>query len=97
MIQVTIKRNQDQFSLIVTGHAGFNDYGRDIVCAAVSILLEHTSNHLTDAVVKDDGIRYELMAMITDNVDQAFVSALKDTLCLISGSYPKNLSVSVEG
>ena len=97
MIQATIKRNQDQFSLIVTGHAGFNDYGRDIVCAAVSILLEHTANHLANAVVKDDGARYGLKAVITDNVDQAFVLALKDTLCLISGSYPKNLSVSFEG
>ena len=96
MIQVKINSRQKQVNFVVTGHAGFADYGYDIVCSAVSVLLMHTANHLSKADISDDGKRYELAATMTNEVDQAFVSALQDTLALIAGSYPKNLRVVYE-
>ena len=97
MIQATLKRSQKQVNISISGHAGFAPYGKDIVCSAVSVLMQHTASHLSKANVIDDGKHYELTADIQNDIDEAFVSALQDTLSLIAGSYPKNFSLIIEG
>lgn len=37
-------------SFVLTGHAGFADAGKDIICAGVSALVLNTVNSLTDLV-----------------------------------------------
>lgn len=53
MIKITIKRSSDQYKEFqICGHAEYDDYGSDIVCASISILAIHTVNALdtfTDA------------------------------------------------
>ncbi len=53
MIKITIKRDSKQYrEFQVCGHAEFDDYGNDIVCASISILTISTVNALdafTDA------------------------------------------------
>ena len=48
MIKITVKRNENGVcnSVHVNGHAGYDEYGRDIVCAAVSILVINTINSI---------------------------------------------------
>ena len=48
MIKITVKRNEKGIcnGVHVSGHAGYDDYGRDIVCAAVSILVINTINSI---------------------------------------------------
>ena len=48
MIKITVKRNENGICnrVHVNGHAGYDDYGRDIVCAAVSILVINTINSI---------------------------------------------------
>ncbi|MCR5546227.1 MAG: ribosomal-processing cysteine protease Prp [Lachnospiraceae bacterium] len=47
MITVTIFRKENQITGIKSiGHAGYADYGQDIVCAAVSVLLINTMNSI---------------------------------------------------
>ena len=48
MIKITVKRNENGIcnSVHVSGHAGYDEYGRDIVCAAVSILVINTINSI---------------------------------------------------
>ncbi len=50
MIQVTVTRNEkgSYKSLQVKGHAGFDKKGRDIVCAAVSMLVINTINAMEE-------------------------------------------------
>ena len=62
MIEIEIIRKGDRIiSLTSKGHAGYADYGQDIVCAAVSVLVINTVNSLeafTDdqfEVREDDG------------------------------------------
>lgn len=38
MIEIHFKKNEDEISLCSKGHAGFAEYGQDIVCAGVSAL-----------------------------------------------------------
>lgn len=41
MIEIKIEMNNDKIikELIIKGHGNYDDYGKDIVCAAVSILV----------------------------------------------------------
>lgn len=50
MIQVTVARNGkgEYKSFEVKGHAGFDKKGRDIVCAAVSMLVINTINAMEE-------------------------------------------------
>ena len=47
MIQISIIRHNSEYSCIKAfGHAEYDDYGKDIVCAAVSVLVINTANSL---------------------------------------------------
>ncbi|MCM1386458.1 MAG: ribosomal-processing cysteine protease Prp [Bacillus sp. (in: Bacteria)] len=52
MITVTFHKTKagEYQDFICSGHAGFNDYGKDIVCAAVSVLVINTVNSLDELV-----------------------------------------------
>jgi hypothetical protein len=62
MITATVIKNNDNYrSFICEGHAGYDDSGKDVVCAAVSMLVINTGNSLealTDNNVRgvDDGV-----------------------------------------
>ena len=47
MIQISIIRHNNEYSQIKAfGHAEYDDYGKDIICAAVSVLIINTANSL---------------------------------------------------
>ena len=47
MIQISIIRHNNEYSQIKAfGHAEYDNYGKDIVCAAVSVLIINTANSL---------------------------------------------------
>lgn len=61
MINVLVKKKDDDFiSISLKGHANFDDYGKDIVCASVSVLVINTINSIekfTDdkiEIIKDE-------------------------------------------
>ena len=47
MIQILISKHNGEYSkLEAFGHAEYDDYGKDIVCSAVSVLIINTANSL---------------------------------------------------
>ncbi len=47
MIQISIIRHNNEYSQIKAfGHAEYDDYGKDIICSAVSVLVINTANSL---------------------------------------------------
>ena len=51
MISVTIvKSNHKIVTIEATGHSGYAESGKDIVCSAISVLLESLINGLTEVV-----------------------------------------------
>lgn len=38
MIEISYKQDNGKHNIQITGHAGYGEYGQDIVCAAVSML-----------------------------------------------------------
>ena len=65
MINVIIKRDKDKIEkgIEIKGHAGYGEYGQDIICAAVSSLAlnmansveEFTDDHFEGSVSDDGG------------------------------------------
>ena len=65
MIKVIIKRDKDKVAkgIEIKGHAGYGEYGQDIICAAVSSLAlnmansveEFTDDHFEGSVSDDGG------------------------------------------
>ena len=66
MINVIIKRDKDKVAkgIEIKGHAGYGEYGQDIICAAVSSLAlnmansveEFTDDHFEGSVSDDGGL-----------------------------------------
>lgn len=95
MITVTKAKN----CITVKGHAGYGEYGRDIVCSAVSVLtynLQESINRLTDDAV---GFCYASgEAVISFGDVSAAAELLIDSFIvgieLLSYSYPDNVELT---
>lgn len=97
MIKVSINSNK----IVITGHAGFDDYGKDIVCASVSSIVITSVNLALR--INSDSIKYEslkdklLIEVLSDNdiikkiIDNMI--SLLDELCT---QYPKNIKIVKE-
>lgn len=55
---VFYKKNDKYFGFSLNGHAGYADYGKDIVCSAVSALAFNTVNSIKR--LTDDHVIYEV-------------------------------------
>lgn len=62
MIKVNLyrKSNNELLGFNVSGHAEFDESGKDIVCAAVSMLTYNTIDTFTDILSLDDFINFEI-------------------------------------
>lgn len=96
MIKVVYSSN----SLIVTGHANYDDYGKDIVCASVSSLITCTVNGIyslnkNSILYKDDSNMIEIKILDDENALKLFnnlILMLKD----LAKDYPKNIKIESE-
>lgn len=61
MIQVKLLRSGDSdLGFEIKGHAGSAEYGRDLVCAAVSSIVTYIINSLVEAADMGDDLEYKL-------------------------------------
>ena len=92
---IKIKYNTD--SLELSGHADFADYGKDIVCAAVSTLLTCSVNNIysidkESINYKDDGNKIRIEILKNDYSKLIFnnlILMLKE----LANDYPKNIKI----
>lgn len=108
-IKLFTNKNNDLYKISVKGHANYDDYGKDIVCAATTIYLINTINSLIEIVKIDDQIKYNVKEGLVDleiNYDNLDKSKLHDVRLLIKSfelailsiekEYPKNIVISKE-
>ena len=112
MIEVRVMRtvwNDDKISYEVKakGHAGAGKYGQDIVCAAVSVLMQTLANEVEEAaragtvalgaVAHGDGwMKVEVTPTREScNMVEAWVELVKDGLDALAESYPENVELVV--
>lgn len=102
MIRVQVKRqgNNEIISFAVKGHAGYAPHGEDIVCAAVSALVQTTVLGIAENIglepevtVKDGYLGCELPAMNEKEKELVYllVEVMLTGLREIKKQYPKYL------
>ena len=94
MIKVVYSSN----SLIVTGHANYDDYGKDIVCSACSSIVITTVNGILalkkgslDYLVSKKGMTINVK--IDDETTQILLNNMVSLLRELEGNYPNNIEV----
>lgn len=95
MIKVDIKDNS---KIIITGHANYDEYGKDIVCASVSSIVITTINGILE--IDKDAINYEdldnkiMLEVIKDN--EIVLKLIKNMIYMLEAlekDYPKNIKI----
>ena len=105
MISVFLFRGEDGFSACrISGHSGQAEAGRDIVCAAVSILgctcvnaLESVCGVVPLIEENDDGVLGFRLPETTPEENakaQILMGALKQGLSDLAEEYPRNITLS---
>ncbi len=93
-----IKVNINKDNIVITGHAKYDDYGKDIVCASASSIVISTIN----AILKFDNaaISYEedkdklvINILKKDEITKKLIGNMVDMLNELSNQYPKNIKV----
>ena len=96
---IKVKINED--SIIIKGHANFDDYGKDIVCAAVSSIVTASVNDMhivspNGLSYEDDGSAIKIEIIKYDDLLYKLLNNLKELLTDLSLDYPKNIKVERE-
>ena len=97
MIKVKIGFN----SITISGHAGFADYGKDIVCASASSIITASVNDMMtvnkEAVLySDDGNIIKIELIKQDDLVNKLFANLKALLNSLEKDYPENIKIESE-
>ena len=94
MIKVIIENNKIE----VSGHANYDDYGKDIVCASVSSIVITTINGIIE--IDEEAILYEedknkikIEIKKEDKVIKKLINNMVFMLESLEKDYPKNIKI----
>jgi len=101
MIKVNIIKNNDQFKeLTINGHALYDDYGKDIVCAAVSSTVITTINGI---LLINDFIDYQeqkdkitIKVIYQDEITTKLLTNMVNNLTELSKDYKDNIKIMIK-
>ena len=101
MIKVNVKKqNNKVYEIVIKGHAGYGEAGKDIVCAAVSSMAITTVN----AIIRlDESIDYEeksgllkIRVLKDTEVNEKLLDNLVNMLSELVIQYPENIEIRNE-
>ena len=95
MINVKVTKK----NISILGHANYDEYGKDIVCAAVSSIVlcsvEAISKFDINAVdIKESNNKLEIIINKNDDITQKLISNMLDCLNELEKKYPKNIQIN---
>ena len=95
MIKISIKDDE----IIISGHANYEDYGKDIVCASISTIAITTINAIIefdntsiDVEEKDGYLKINILKH-TKEVD-TLISNMNKLFSELELKYPKNIKIN---
>ena len=99
MIKVRITKDQDIYKkVVITGHAKYDDHGKDIVCSAASSIATTTINGILS--LNKDSLSYEnsekglfITINSSDETTQTLVDNMINLLKELEENYPTNVNV----
>lgn len=94
MIKIKVKDDK----IIITGHAGFDDYGKDIVCASVSSIIITTVNgimKLNSEVIdfNQEQDKLEIKVLKYTKESDILIKNMLDLLEELELKYSKNIKI----
>lgn len=99
MIKVSVtKKNQQIQEVSIQGHAMYDDFGKDIVCAAVSSCVITTVNGILEIdkdwiLAKQDSKGVLIQVQNSSDVCQTLLANMISLLEELHDQYPKNLKM----
>ncbi len=99
MIKVSVtKKNQQIQEVSIRGHAMYDDFGKDIVCAAVSSCVITTVNGILEIdkdwiLAKQDSKGVLIQVQNSSDVCQSLLANMISLLEELHDQYPKNLKI----
>ena len=101
MIKVKLTKNGDCLNKItISGHANYDEFGKDIVCASVSSTVITTINILLS--LDKDSISYDntkgliIDILKDDDTTKKIINVLVSNLLKLERAYPKNIQIKEE-
>lgn len=102
MIHIKLKKRKNFYEeIIFQGHALYDDYGKDIVCAGVSAIMTTTINGIIR--LKQEALKYhqkedefEIQILSKDEVTQKLMENMICLLEELANNYPKNIQIESE-
>jgi hypothetical protein len=98
MIKVKVIKESSFKKVIIEGHALYDDFGKDIVCAAASSIVTTTVNACIK--LKEDALTYKYMDdsfeidnISIDDTTQKLIGNMVSLLEELQENYPKNIIV----
>ena len=95
MIKVEVTKKD----ISVTGHAMYDDYGKDIVCAAVSSIIttsvESIASIKEDAIdVKEEQDKLTIIINSHDEITDKLINTMLNLLKELQKKYPGNIKIT---
>ena len=102
MIHIKWQRKNNFYEhIIFQGHALYDDYGKDIVCAGVSAILTTTINGILR--IQENALTYqkkhdnfEIKMLSKDEITQKLIENMICLLQELASNYPKNIKIESE-
>ncbi len=93
MIKVKLTKNNNYYKrIIITGHANYDDFGKDIVCAAVSSTVITSVNSCL--AIDNESISYEDKNGL--DIITKIINVMITNLYELEKAYPKNIKIKEE-
>lgn len=101
MIKIKLEKNNDKIkNIIIKGHALYDDFGKDIVCAAVSstVITSVNASLLIDenSLYYDDKDGLNIKVLKNDVVTEKIITNMVSNLYELMRMYPKNIQIKEE-
>ena len=101
MIKIKLLKNNNNLGkIIIRGHAMYDDFGKDIVCAAVSSTVITSVNACLsideNSVNYDDKDGLEIEIKKNDIVTRKIIESMISNLKELEVAYPKNVQIKEE-
>ena len=101
MIKVIVKKNKSIIdSIECKGHANYDKYGNDIVCASFSTMIITTINAIleidNEAISYTDTNNLEIINIKKDNITNSLLNNLVNMIYELKTNYDKNIDIKEE-
>ena len=100
MIKVNVNKKDNQIdSIVLSGHAMYDDYGKDIVCASVSSIVITTVYAIIR--INNDAIEYRqdddlvITIKLHDKVTDLLIENMLELLTELEKQYKKNIKINI--